>query len=230
MKQVIAHLKHDYLPISETFIYQYITNIQRYKIIFLTQNIQNLELFPFQYLLCAPKFRRYSLQWMYDKICQRLLKREIYYEFIIRKEEAKIIHAHFGPNGVQMLNTKKRLGLPLITTFYGYDMSRFVQAITYKNRFTSKLKREASRFGLNIRDTRDYTNYSAWIREEPARSFFKKILFSEKALFPIYVDKLKIQAQFENHMARNAEFHNELCLALTFELWLRQVFEKEFRN
>lgn len=36
----------------------------------------------------------------------------------------KLIHAHFGQNGVAALKLKKQLGIPLITSFYGYDSGR----------------------------------------------------------------------------------------------------------
>ncbi len=35
-----------------------------------------------------------------------------------------IVHAHFGPDGVYCLRVKDMLGLPLVTSFYGYDVSR----------------------------------------------------------------------------------------------------------
>jgi colanic acid/amylovoran biosynthesis glycosyltransferase len=42
----------------------------------------------------------------------------------LKKEKAVLIHAHYGNEGVEMLPVKKGLRLPLITTFYGYDLSR----------------------------------------------------------------------------------------------------------
>lgn len=36
----------------------------------------------------------------------------------------KLIHAHFGQNGVASLKLKKKLNVPLITSFYGYDSGR----------------------------------------------------------------------------------------------------------
>jgi len=38
--------------------------------------------------------------------------------------QAKIIHAHFGQNGYAALTLKRKLGVPLITSFYGYDSGR----------------------------------------------------------------------------------------------------------
>ena len=40
-----------------------------------------------------------------------------------RKIKAKLIHAHFGNDGIAALLLKKRLDIPLITSFYGYDLS-----------------------------------------------------------------------------------------------------------
>jgi len=139
MKPVVAHIKYLYLGISETFIYEYITNLQRYKLIFLSRETINLDLFPFQNLYCAPNLKRYSWQWFFGRSCRKLWNRELYYEHIIKKEGVKLIHAHFGPEGVGLLGVKQRLKLPLITTFYGFDMSLLPQQkkwrIAYKKLF-----------------------------------------------------------------------------------------------
>ena len=139
MKPIVAHIKSSYLSIVQTFIYTYITNFQRYKPIFLTKEIINLDLFPFQNLYCAPKLKRYSWRWFWERSCRKLFKRELYYENIIKKEKAKLLHAHFGSEGVGMLSLKKRLKVPLITTFYGMDMSQLAQQkrwqIAYKKLF-----------------------------------------------------------------------------------------------
>ncbi len=36
----------------------------------------------------------------------------------------KIIHAHFGQNGYAAIKLKQKLGVPLVTSFYGYDSGR----------------------------------------------------------------------------------------------------------
>lgn len=41
--------------------------------------------------------------------------------------QPKIIHAHFGQNGVAAVNLKLKYGVPLITSFYGYDSGRLGQ-------------------------------------------------------------------------------------------------------
>jgi glycosyltransferase involved in cell wall biosynthesis len=44
-------------------------------------------------------------------------------EEIVRKIRPDAIHAHFGPEGVFAAPVAQRVGIPLIVTFYGYDVS-----------------------------------------------------------------------------------------------------------
>jgi len=92
----------------------------------------------------------------------------------------------------------------------GYPISypkRGVKLLKFKNRVVDKLKNESQRLGFHFKDLRSYTDYPTWIRQEPAnRSYLR------------------------GHMERKSNYHNELCLALTFELWLQQVFEGKYRD
>lgn len=46
------------------------------------------------------------------------------FSYLSDYKNVKLIHAHFGQNGVAALALKKRLSVPLITSFYGYDSGR----------------------------------------------------------------------------------------------------------
>lgn len=105
-----------------------------------------------------------------------------------------------------------------------------VKLITFKNRVIRKLKRESRRFGFNFRDLYNYTDYSNWLRQEPPRSFFENLLYAKNAIYPAYIDKAEIQRYLRDHMQNKANYQNELCIALTFELWLQQVFEGKYRE
>ncbi|MCD4727938.1 MAG: hypothetical protein K8R46_09770 [Pirellulales bacterium] len=107
---------------------------------------------------------------------------------------------------------------------------KLVKLITFKNRVVNKLKRESQRFGFNFRVLNNYTDYPAWIRQEPAISFFEKLLLNKDALYPEFIDRNKVHDYIRDHMERRSNYHNELCLALTFELWLQQVFEERYRE
>lgn len=118
----------------------------------------------------------------------------------------------------------QRTGCPIAST------KCFLRLKKFKNRVIDKLKRESQRFGFDFRDLRQYTNYPKWIRQEPARSFFVKYLLRKNSLYPEYIDRNKIHNYVKGHMGKRANYHNELCLALTFEFWLQQVFEGKYRD
>ena len=105
-----------------------------------------------------------------------------------------------------------------------------VKLIKFKNRVTRKLKRESRRFGSNFRDLHNYTDYYNWLRQEPAKSFFENLLYAKNAIYPAYIDRAKTQRYLRDHMQNKANYQNELCIALTFELWLQQVFEGKYRE
>jgi colanic acid/amylovoran biosynthesis glycosyltransferase len=46
------------------------------------------------------------------------------YGKVMRTYAPRLIHAHFGDRGVLMLGTARRHKIPLVTTFYGYDVSK----------------------------------------------------------------------------------------------------------
>jgi glycosyltransferase involved in cell wall biosynthesis len=57
-------------------------------------------------------------------------------ERILEDQDVKLIHAHFGPYGLDVLPSAKRLGIPLVVTFHGYDASTLLSDPAY----TSQLK------------------------------------------------------------------------------------------
>jgi colanic acid/amylovoran biosynthesis glycosyltransferase len=120
---VVAQVNTHFFARTETFIYLYITNFTRVRPICLsTEPFVNLDLFPF------PRHDRYtvgvgpaSLHWLWATVLGKMTGRRILAERALRRRRAQVIHAHYGPVGWWALLLKRRLGLPLITTFYGYD-------------------------------------------------------------------------------------------------------------
>jgi asparagine synthase (glutamine-hydrolysing) len=107
---------------------------------------------------------------------------------------------------------------------------KLVKLITLKNRAANKLRRHLQRCGLSQKDLTYYADYPLWIRQDPAMSFFEKVLLSKSVLFADYIDKNEIRSALRGHMTGRHDCSNRLCLALTFELWLQQVFEGRYRS
>jgi len=131
----VIHLCNSFSPLSETFIYDYITELERQGIenYVLTYNRINEKDRPFdKVILYKPKK---DLIWLIlrffaffnnsqDKFFP-IFRREI--KRIVKQVKPDIIHAHFGPMGVLISTTAKKLKIPLIVTFYGYDASSLIK-------------------------------------------------------------------------------------------------------
>ncbi|MBC7228960.1 MAG: hypothetical protein H5T74_01015 [Actinobacteria bacterium] len=74
-----------------------------------------------------------------------------------------------------------------------------------------------------------YVDYAEWMRKEPALSCFRALLLSKEPLYAAYVSADDVKKAIEEHVAGadNTEF---LARCLTFELWLRQVYEGSYRD
>jgi colanic acid/amylovoran biosynthesis glycosyltransferase len=120
----IAHLVGTYLSGTATFIYQYITHMHRYRPLVLATFTEDPGRFPFSDLY-APDLS--WLQGIQVKVFRRLFRRqylvEPFFQQIIQSRGATLLHAHFGTVGVFTLPLRSWSNLPLVTTFYGFDMS-----------------------------------------------------------------------------------------------------------
>jgi len=83
--------------------------------------------------------------------------------------------------------------------------------------------------GLWGLDLRDYTDYPAWLRQEPGRGFVTAMLESPDALYPQYTARDEVVRLWRAHLD-GADNSREVGLRLTFELWLQQVFNARFRE
>lgn len=142
MKPIVAFAIHEYLGLTETFIYSYLVNVKTYTPIVLTTRVINRKQFPFRPVYDTSQIARYSWWWFRDRLGYYfyLNKKEyfehiLYFKHILRKEKVSLIHAHFGPEGVVMVPLKRWLKLPLVTTFYGYDVTQLPHENVWMNAY-----------------------------------------------------------------------------------------------
>lgn len=135
-KPVVAHVCISYLPISQTFIYRYLENFKQIKPIVLAGSIENIGQFPLEHKIYDCSYKKFTLRWVINGIANKLIGDYNYYRKIVLKiSRCQLLHAHFGPTGYFLLDHKKRLRLPLITTFYGYDMSKLAKDKIWQDRY-----------------------------------------------------------------------------------------------
>lgn len=119
----VAHFRTPFLGFSETFIYGYLSHMNReVRPVVYTTARANGNMFPFQDVIDY-SYPRFGLTWTANQIARAVGIRNWSLIRKLRAENARLIHAHFGEEGYELLSVKRQLGIPLITTFYGYDVS-----------------------------------------------------------------------------------------------------------
>lgn len=140
----VAHICWAFSPLSETFIYDQIVELeaQGVECHVITTQRDNEESRPF------PKVHILSSRWSLRRLCDRIsvslgrldcnhyvwsyLQPEL--EHRLREIKPDIIHAHFGPLGTFALPAAISLNIPLIVSFYGYDASILPQDQSWRAR------------------------------------------------------------------------------------------------
>ena len=141
-KPVIATFSQRFLSPSMTFIYRQLKGVEDdFKVIGLTSNTKaNLDIFPFAPVYEKTKTTLERLLRLYKKILGRYAvlsnSQAEYFKKIILANGVKLIHAHFGPSGIEILPVARDLRLPLLVSFHGYDASMLLK----DRRYLSDLK------------------------------------------------------------------------------------------
>lgn len=136
MKTVVAHLTSEYLPLTQTWLYSnQIINLKRYEPIIIAQSVTNLEIFPTQNVHSPPKNSYISKIFNIINIKLTGSYSTRNFEKILKDNKVKLLHAHFGTEGVRYLKLKKNLNLPMITTFYGVDVCMISRIPYWKKQY-----------------------------------------------------------------------------------------------
>ncbi len=114
---VIGALRHHFLPASETFIYNSIRGVTRYrtKVFAISRKSeQKFQLPNVTALRSLPLGNAEGLLYRTTTYSPRFFK---------WAKEVDILHAHMGYTGVHGILASYRLGIPLVTSFYGNDIA-----------------------------------------------------------------------------------------------------------
>jgi len=134
---VVAHCCTPYLFATGSWIYSQLMHLAEHDPIVLTDRTENVDLFPFP----SPSIYAYNeLHPLRQALfCLRRGRldggREAFFRSVLRRRRARLIHSHFGYVGWRMLEVKRRLGLPMVTSFYGADASRLPRDPQWRSRY-----------------------------------------------------------------------------------------------
>ena len=140
---IAIYLQH-YLAPSMTFIYRQLKKAEeKYNpLVICSDRVENRTKFPFDKLFLKRRnFIRAKKSRFYNKLfgSHTLLSinpqissgQSKYFSEILNKYQVKLIHAHFGPSGLEIVNLAKMNRIPLLVTFHGYDASILLKYQTY---------------------------------------------------------------------------------------------------
>lgn len=140
---IAIYLQH-YLAPSMTFIYRQLKSAEEFfnPVVLCSDQMENLDRFPFHdinfkkrnFLKIKKSFifeRFYSIHKLLS-ISPKLSSQQIQtFSNIIKRKNVSLIHAHFGPSGLEIIDLAKDLRIPLIVTFHGYDASILLRNESY---------------------------------------------------------------------------------------------------
>lgn len=133
-----VHFCHTFSKLSETFIYDYVTSLQKQGVNneVLTLNHVNSSDRPFEYV-SELKLSLWNVQRFWNLSKDLILNKKTEVSSwpayrnklvdIFSKKRPDVLHAHFGPMGVFLAPVAKKLDIPLVVTFYGYDISQLLK-------------------------------------------------------------------------------------------------------
>ena len=133
----VAHIVECYLGLTETFIYDYLSAFRGVRPVIIARRLENLARFdlPREASLHLSPPSRGSAAWAVAAVKRRLGGGDPHLEKILAREKVRLIHAHFGPTACTLFEVKRRTGLPLVTSFYGYDASMAPVLEEFRDRY-----------------------------------------------------------------------------------------------
>ncbi len=147
-KPLAVHYIQDYLIPTTQWIYGQIRSNPEFEPLVLSRHLVNPEKFPVENIVAIDQMPAASRK--VDELIARLCGFSRFFEKGVLNiqstgKNVALIHAHFGHIGYKALGLAQRLNLPLITSFYGYDVSALGREPRYRKRF-SRLFTEGTLF------------------------------------------------------------------------------------
>lgn len=146
-KDKIAIYSQTFLSPSMTFIHNQTVGVSEvFHPLVLTSFHTNRSRFPHRpvYEKRKSALDRY-LCWLFRKTGAKYAvwspAQERYFKTVLEQNNVSLIHAHFGPAALEVMPVAKKLGIPLIVTFHGYDASSLLSNKIYR---------------INVRELIDY--------------------------------------------------------------------------
>ena len=143
LRRTVAHCANPFLPVTMVWAYDQIRSLTRYRPVVLTQAVQNRDVFPVDHLFSAEDLPAWE-QGLY-RVVRKVRGTYAGYVPILQRARVGVLHAHFGQEGYRCLSASRGAGVPLVTSFYGLDVSQLPRRRSWRRRF-GRLFDEGERF------------------------------------------------------------------------------------
>lgn len=126
----ILVFNQSFFPLSETFVHRQVVGLSAYHdVTMLTYRYENEDKFPIDVkkVLLAPyrglpdKLITKALRVMRGQRYKLSFQNRSRVSGLLQIGKIDVIHAHFGPSGIELLPVAKKLGIPMVVSFHGID-------------------------------------------------------------------------------------------------------------
>ncbi len=143
MKKILV-FNRSLFQLSETFIYRQVSGLEKnFHITLLCFKYLNSDNFP---LIFSKAHQIFFFTSLVDRLATSVvrvifrksqpfsIRTTAFINTLLREEEIDLIHAHYGWNGIQMLDLAKKNRIRLVVSFHGRDASASLSNSKYKHR------------------------------------------------------------------------------------------------
>lgn len=157
----ILHFAQSFSPLSETFIYDYVTELERQGVDnhVVTLRRENPEERPFSKVHVVDRPNRWHPRRLWHRALVPFGIGEVRtsdwpqtrdrLERVVRRVQPDVVHAHFGPAGVLMAPVAERMNVPLVLSMYGYDVSLLAQEGFWRRKYLSAFAKASLLVGIS---------------------------------------------------------------------------------
>ena len=147
-RPLVASICGTYLKKEMQSLYRQIASLQRHDNFVLAEQLENLEMFPFDPVIKMEKLVRprlkgnFILRFWYKHVIKqwpppRPINKEVkpYYPYdlvdLLKQKQPDVVHVYYGHKAVKYLEMMRASGLPWVVSFHGVDVVKFIDKPGY---------------------------------------------------------------------------------------------------
>jgi len=132
-KLVCAHYLSNYLTTTMNWLYPILRSTNTCEPIIFARSTSNLDSFPMANIYALSRLT--PVNRAFNLVVYKSLGYFPHFRHAGKKHDARLLHVHMGYDGWKMLPLKRKLGVPMVTGFYGIDASKYPRIPKWRQRY-----------------------------------------------------------------------------------------------